>query len=38
MEFSWTTRAAIANQMAYTLDFGSVSIEDSLSWFPKAGR
>ena len=31
-------RAAIANQMAYTLDFGSVSIEDRLSWFPKAGR
>jgi hypothetical protein len=32
------TRAAIANQMAYTLDFGSVVVEDRISWFPKAGR
>ncbi len=31
------TRAAIAYQMAFTLDFGTVQVEDPLSWFPQRG-
>ena len=32
------TRAAIEHQMAYTLDFGSVSVDDTESWFPVRTR
>ena len=31
-------RDAIAHQMAYTLDFGKIEVDDRLSWFPARGR